>query len=181
MTLPIITYGHSVLKQPATPVPEVTAGIRELVATLLETMRAVGGLGLAAEQVDRTECICVIEVPPEAEDPDCTGLNAAIPSPLVLINPEILATEGAVRRSEGCLSFPDLYVAITRARSVTFAYTDLDGARHEATAHGLLARAVQHEIDHLRGVLLVDRMSSTQRLANSGRLKRIRAAGASPA
>ncbi len=174
MTLPIVTYGHAVLKQPATPVSEITADVRELVETMLATMRAVGGLGLAAEQVGRTECVCVIEVPPEAEDPDCVALNAAVPRPLVLVDPEILSTEGSVRQPEGCLSFPELYVDITRARSITFRYTDLEGTRREATAHGLLARAVQHETDHLRGVLLTDRMSGTQRLTNAGRLRRIR-------
>lgn len=175
MILPVVTYGHEVLKQPATPVGAVTPEIRTLVATLLESMYAAKGVGLAAEQIGRTECICVIDVPKEMEDPECVALNASVAMPLVLIDPEIVETQGALRRPEGCLSFPELYVEITRARTVTFRYTDIKGERVTATAHGLLARAVQHETDHLRGVLMVDRMSTAQRMANAGKLKRIRA------
>lgn len=175
MILPVVTYGHEILKQPAKPVGPITQGVRELVSTLLESMYAAKGVGLAAEQVGRTECITVIDVPKEMEDPECVEPNAAIPMPLVLIDPVILETKGALRRSEGCLSFPELYVEITRARTVTFQYTGLQGQRVTATAHGLLARAVQHEIDHLHGVLMVDRMSMAQRMANAGKLKRIRA------
>jgi peptide deformylase len=173
--LPIVTYGHEVLKKPATPVGAVTPEVRELVSTLLESMYASKGVGLAAEQIGRTECITVIDVPKDMEDPDCVEPNSAIRMPLVLIDPEIVETKGALRRPEGCLSFPELYVEITRARMVTFSYTGLDGQRATATAHGLLARAVQHEIDHLHGILMVDRMSTAQRLANAGKLKRIRA------
>ena len=175
MIMPIVIYGQDVLKQPAKPVEAVTPEIRELVASMLESMYAARGVGLAAEQVGRTESLCVIDVPRDMEEPDCVEANAAIRMPLVLINPEILETQGSLRRSEGCLSFPDLYVPITRPRSVTFRYTDCDGNRQTATAHGLLARAVLHETDHLQGILLADRMSPAQRIANAGKLKRIRA------
>jgi len=173
--LPVVIYGQEILKQSAKAVGAVTAEVRELVASLLESMYAAKGVGLAAEQVGRTECICVIDVPKDMEDPDCVEPNAAIPMPLVLIDPEITERKGALRRPEGCLSFPELYVEITRARMATFTYTNLEGQRISATAHGLLARAVQHEVDHLHGVLMVDRMSTAQRLANAGKLKRIRA------
>jgi peptide deformylase len=174
--LPVVTYGNQVLKEPSKPVGTVTPEIRELVSSMLESMYAARGVGLAAEQVGRTECIAVIDVPKDMEDADCVEPNAAVPMPLVLIDPEITETKGALRRPEGCLSFPDLYVDITRARTVTFRCTNLAGERVVHTAHGLLARAVQHEIDHLHGVLMVDRMSTAQRLANAGKLKRIRMA-----
>ncbi len=175
MVLPVVTYGHKVLKQPSQRIGCVTKEIRELAGTMLESMYASKGVGLAAEQIGRTESLCVIDVPKEMEDADCVEANASMTMPLVLIDPEITESRGALRRSEGCLSFPDLHVEITRARTVTFSYTDLEGSRITATAHGLLSRAIQHEIDHLHGVLLVDRMSTAQRLTNAGKLKRIRA------
>ncbi len=178
MILPIVTYGNEILKEPAKPVESVTPEVRELVETMLKTMYDARGLGLAAEQVGRTESIAVIDVPVDMEDEDCLELNSPIPMPLIMINPEILQDEGQIRRPEGCLSFPNLYIEITRAKSVTFQCTDLDGERHEYTAHGLLARAVQHEIDHLKGVLLVDRMSPAQRVANAGKLRRIKSRSA---
>lgn len=174
MILPIVTYGNEILKEPAQPVASVTPEVCELVETMLKTMYDGRGVGLAAEQVGRTERIAVIDVPGDMEDEDFVELNASIPMPLVMINPEILQLDGQLRRSEGCLSFPNLFIEITRAKSVTFQCTDCTGKRHEYTAYGLLARAVQHEIDHLNGVLLVDRMSPAQRMANSGKLRRIK-------
>lgn len=174
MALEIVKYGNQALKQEAQPVGEITDDIRALADSMLRTMYAASGLGLAAEQVGRTESLVVIDVPKEAEYPECADLNDDIEMPLVLVDPVILESEGSMRRSEGCLSFPDVYVHVSRARTVTFQYTNLQGERITATAHGLLARAVQHELDHLKGVLLVDRMSSTQRMANAGKLRRIR-------
>ena len=174
MILPILTYGNTVLKQTATPVSEITPEIRQLVKDMLETMYDAEGVGLAAEQVGHTEAICVIDVPPDAEYKSHAGRNAHVAMPLVLINPEVRDPQGTMRKSEGCLSFPGLYADITRAETVTVDYTGLDGQRHSATVHGLLARAVQHEVDHLRGTLMCDKFSTPQRLANAGRLRRIR-------
>ena len=173
MILPIVTYGNEVLRQKATPVIEVTDAIRELVGNMLESMYASKGLGLAAEQVGRTESVCVIDVPKDAEKASCREANAAIPMPLVMINPEITAMSGKQRREEGCLSFPDIGAPITRADKVTVTFTDLTGAQQSVTAQGLLARAVQHETDHLDAVLLVDRMSPLQRISVAGQLKRL--------
>lgn len=175
MIMSIVTYGQEVLKQPARPIEAITPEITELAQSMLETMRECKGVGLAAQQVGRTENICVIDVPPEMEDEDCADLNRSVTMPLVMINPEIMETEGALRRNEGCLSFPELYIPITRPRSVRFSYTNLQGRRMTATVYGLLARAVLHETDHLRGVLLSDRMSPLQRKINAGKLRRIRA------
>lgn len=175
MVLPIVTFGNDVLRQPAQPVADITPAIRELVQNMLETMADAEGVGLAAEQVGRTEAVCVIDVPPDAEYKSHAGRNAHVPMPLVLINPEVRDPQGSMRKSEGCLSFPGLYADITRAETVTVDYTGLDGQRRSATVHGLLARAVQHEVDHLRGTLMCDKFSTPQRLANAGRLRRIRA------
>ena len=174
MILPIVTFGNPVLKQPAEPVAEVTPAIRKLVQDMLETMYDAEGVGLAAEQVGRRESICVIDVPRDAEYKSHIGRNDHVSMPLVLINPVVHDPQGSMRKSEGCLSFPGLYCDITRAETVTVDWTDLDGNRRTATVHGLLARAVQHEVDHLGGTLMSDRLSTTQRLANAGRLRRIR-------
>lgn len=177
MILPIVTYGDEVLRQKAQPVAEVTEDIRQLVGNMLETMYAARGLGLAAEQVGRTECVCVIDIPMDVEKEECRAENAAIPMPLILINPEIVADEGTQRDTEGCLSFPEIGAPITRANKVTVEYLDLKGQRQTVTACGLLARAIQHETDHLNGVLLVDRMSQMQKLSVAGKLKRLQQGG----
>ncbi len=174
----IVIFGNEALRRKSKPVMEISPAIRQLVQDMMETMRDARGVGLAAEQIGHEEAICVIDVPREAEKPECVETNSAVGMPLVLINPEITASEGKQRCDEGCLSFPDIVVPITRAQQVTASYTDLDGARHTVTVQGLLARAVQHELDHLEGVLLVDRMSAVQRISVAGRLKRLRRAAA---
>jgi peptide deformylase len=169
----VVKYGNEVLRQKAVPVAEVTEEIRRLVGDMLESMYAAKGVGLAAEQVGRTERVCVIDVPRDAEKEACREENAAVSMPLVLINPEITAAEGKQRNEEGCLSFPEIGAPITRADKVTVAYIGLDGKRQSATARGLLSRAIQHEVDHLDGVLLVDRMSAMQKMSVAGQLKRL--------
>ncbi|MFO7937791.1 MAG: peptide deformylase [Kiritimatiellia bacterium] len=173
MTLPITTYGNKILREKATPVIDINDEIRQLVENMFETMYASNGVGLAAEQVGRTESLCIIDIPPDAEKEKCIEKTVSAGMPLVLINPQIIASEGEQRDEEGCLSFPQIGVQITRADQVTVSFTDLEGIRKTVSACGLLARAVQHELDHLDGVLLVDRMNSVQKLAVSGKLKRL--------
>ena len=170
----IVTYGNDALRRTARPVPAVTDEIRQLADQMLATMYEANGVGLAAEQIGREEAICVIDIPADAEKPECRAFNAAVAMPLVLINPEILALEGSQRNSEGCLSFPEISATITRANQVTVAYNDLQGERQTVTVQGLLARAVQHETDHLKGILLVDRMSPVQKMSVSGKLRRLK-------
>jgi peptide deformylase len=174
--LPVVKYGDEVLRQKAVPVAGITDDVRQLVSNMLESMYASKGVGLAAEQVGRTESVCVIDVPSDAEKEACRAENAAVAMPLVLINPEILASEGKQRNEEGCLSFPEIGAPITRADKVTVTYLDLQGVRQTVTARGLLSRAIQHETDHLNGVLLVDRMSTMQKMSVSGQLKRLQKA-----
>ncbi len=173
MILPIVKYGSSVLHEKSTPIVEITDGVRQLVADMLETMYDARGLGLAAEQVGRTEALCVIDVPAEVEKEECVEFNSAIKMPLIMLNPEIINESGTQRDPEGCLSFPNISAQITRANEVTVTYLDLSNQRHTITACGLLARAIQHEVDHLNGVLLVDSMSPMQRLSLAGQLKRL--------
>ncbi len=164
---PIVRYGDPVLRQKAVPVAVVNESVKRLAAEMLESMYAENGVGLAAEQIGRTERMCVIDVPAE----DACGVKM----PLVLVNPEIQSLEGEQCGPEGCLSFPGIYVSVKRAEKAVVAYTDLEGQPQGVEASGLLSRALQHEIDHLNGVLLVDKMSAVQKVANAGKLKRMKA------
>ncbi len=171
----IVIFGQEVLRHKAKPVSSVTKEIKALVRNMLDTMYAARGVGLAAEQIAHEQAVCVIDVPADSEKPDCVEANAVVPMPLVMLNPIITATTGQQRNDEGCLSFPDINVPITRAMQVSVSYIDMDGKAQTATAQGLLARAILHEVDHLNGVLLVDRMSAMQRLSVAGKLKRLQA------
>jgi peptide deformylase len=170
----VLTFGNPVLREKSTRIESVTDEVRRLARDMLESMYSSNGLGLAAEQIGRTESICVIDIPPAAEqDPDHPQ-NPDVPMPLVLLNPRIVGEKGQQKGQEGCLSFPEIFADITRAEEVDFEYMDLDGNVQTSTAKGLLSRAIQHELDHLNGVLLVDRMSLAQRAVNSGKLKKIK-------
>lgn len=173
MKLKIYRYGEPVLREKAKAVAAVTDPFRRLAGDMLETMRAAGGVGLAAQQVGRRERICVIELPEDFDDGAYSVFNAPIQMPLVMFNPEILSMEGSVRDKEGCLSFPKVGGTLTRAERVTCRYLDLDNKTQTITAWGYLARAVQHEADHLDGILYVDHMSAVERLACAPKLKRL--------
>jgi peptide deformylase len=169
-------YGDEVLRAKAQPVAEVNRRIRALAADMIEVMRAEKGVGLAAEQVGETLALCVLGVPPEY-DRDETGarINPGVDMPAVLINPEILErSKEAEVADEGCLSFPGIYVPVARSVEIRLRYTDLDGRSQTRTFRKFVARVAQHEIDHLNGVLLVDRMSPLKRIALSGQLKRMK-------
>ena len=169
-------YGNAALRRKADPVPEVNEDVRQLARDLLETMYANSGVGLAAQQIGRNEAVLVIDTSPanNAEAPLEARENVDVPMPLVMINPEILMKAGEQCGDEGCLSFPEIYVKIKRAAEVTARYTDLENREQTVKATGLLSRAIQHEIDHLNAVLLVDRMSVVQRAARAGKLKRLK-------
>ncbi len=171
MTYEIVTYGDPVLRQPAKPVEKIDDEVRQLARDMLQTMYANHGVGLAAEQVGRTESICVIDIPPEERDREIH-----VDMPLVLINPEVLETSGTQSGPEGCLSFPDICVTVSRPDRVKVRFLDLDGQQREVEAEGLLSRAIQHESEHLRGELLVDHMSPVQKVSVSGKLKRLKKA-----
>ncbi len=174
MVQKVVKFGEDALRCPAVPVTEITPEIRQIVQDMLETMQAARGVGLAAEQIGRKESICVIHVPEDSEKPDCVAFNKPVAMPLVMLNPEVSDPKGKQRDDEGCLSFPDISIPITRANQIAVTFTDLEGTRRTVSAQGLLARAIQHENDHLNGVLLVDRMSAMQRISVAGQLRRLR-------
>ena len=153
MILKIVKYPDPVLQQPGEPVTEFNDELRKFVADLLETMYAAKGVGLAAQQVGVTKCITVIDTS-GGEDPS---------KKLVLINPEVIAKEGKLYEEEGCLSFPDIHEKVPRAAKVTVRAQDEYGKWYEIDGEELLGRALQHEIDHLDGVLFIFRMSALKR------------------
>jgi peptide deformylase len=175
MSLSICTYGNPVLRKKAVEVRQVDGEIHELAKDMLETMYEERGVGLAAEQVGRTERMFVIDIPTESDvGDDGSRENPGIGMPLVFINPEITGhTEDVQVGPEGCLSFPEIFANVERWYEIDAEYMDLEGKRQTIHAKGLLARAIQHELDHLNGILLVDRMSHVKKVALGGKLKRL--------
>jgi peptide deformylase len=153
-TLPILLVPDPILKARARP---VGAGemerVRGLVPLMLATMYRAPGIGLAAPQVGVGLRFAVVDLMPDDK-----------PTPIALINPEVIArSEELATREEGCLSLPGQYADVTRPARVTVRYTAVDGARRQIEADGLLAACLQHEIDHLDGILFVDHLSALKR------------------
>ena len=176
MLLPLRYYGDPVLRENGAPIEAVTDEIRALADDMIQTMRAEQGVGLAAQQIGRTGRICVVEVPPEYDvDEEGHRLHPDLAMPLVLVNPRITnRSEDRDTAEEGCLSFPKIVAPITRSCSIELGYVDREGAAREVQLAGFVARVVQHEVDHLNGVLFVDHMTPVKRVALAGRLKRMR-------
>ena len=135
---------------------EITPDLTRLAGDMFETMHANAGVGLAAPQVGVHARLFVLELPPDDDDP-LSGRR------FVLINPELELTGARKEMVEGCLSLPGFRAMVTRAEGVTVAFTQLDGARVSLDARGLFAQAVQHEVDHLDGVIFVDHLSAMKR------------------
>ncbi len=173
MVLKIYKYGEKVLREKAQPVAVVDDALRRLANDMLDTMRAARGVGLAAEQVGRRERMCVIDIPEGCEEPEDEAFNAPIAMPLKLFNPEVVAQAGSQCDKEGCLSFPGIGGSVTRAAEVTCQYMDEENRPQVITARGFLARAIQHETDHLNGILYVDRLSAVERLSLASKLKKL--------
>jgi peptide deformylase len=152
--LPIITAPDPRLKRKAVPVERVDAGIRELMDDMLETMYAAPGIGLAAPQVGELKRIIVVDIAREDEKP----------APLAMANPELLwVSDEDAAYDEGCLSLPEHYAEVVRPASIRLRYLDRENEIRELEADGLLATCIQHEIDHLDGVLFVDHISALKR------------------
>jgi peptide deformylase len=151
--LEIVTIPDPILRKAAAPVERVDEALRKLARDMLETMYAAPGIGLAAPQVGVSRRLVVLDVADGEEK-----------RPMVLVNPEIV-TLGSENRiyEEGCLSIPDVKVEIQRPATLTVRYLDLEGQSQELAADGLLATAVQHEIDHLDGRLIIDFLSRLKR------------------
>jgi peptide deformylase len=178
MKLPIVKYGNPILRAPGKRVEQVDERIRALAADMLETMHAANGIGLAAQQVGAALQLTVLDVSQVEDRPSTMKLNGtevepASAMPLVLLNPRLELHEETASGNEGCLSFPDITADIDRAISVRAVAETLEGETVRIEAAGLLARALQHEVDHLNGILFIDRMSSVAKASLSSRLKRL--------
>ena len=177
MKLDIRTYGDPILRARAQPVARVTDELRALAKDMIAAMRVENGVGLAAEQVGRREAVIVVELPPDYDTETEGGprLHPDIEMPWVLFNPEIVRASAETEVSnEGCLSFPDITTPVARAVEITLKYVDINGQAHERILKKFLARVVQHESDHLHGVLLVDHMTAIKKISLRGQLKRLR-------
>src|SRR5882757_1103958 len=142
------------LRQVSEPVKKVDAGIRKLVDDMFETMYEAPGIGLAAIQVGTPKRVVTMDLA-KKDDPK---------APQVFINPEVVwSSEDKATYEEGCLSIPEFYDEVERPAHVKVKYLDLEGASHEIEANGLLATCLQHEIDHLNGVLFIDHLSKLKR------------------
>ena len=163
MILEIVKYGSPVLRQRGARIESVTAEIKKLITDMFETMEENHGVGLAAQQVGVAKQLTVIDVRAVEDRPstlELDGKPADVASimPLVLINPEVTPVGAPVTGGEGCLSFPEIYAEISRPESVDVKALDAKGKQISFRCGGLLARAVQHEVDHLNGLLFIDRM-----------------------
>jgi peptide deformylase len=169
-------YGDPVLRQKSTPVAAVDDRLRKLADDMVETMHGEDGIGLAAQQVGETISLCVVDVPAKGDTDEAgTRLNPDVAMPMTLFNPEIVETSDETDvYEEGCLSFPEIRAPVTRPSEVVVRWTDRDGTKREQRLRGLVARCVQHEMDHLAGVLICDRMSAVKKVTLSGKLKRLK-------
>jgi len=178
MKLEIRLYGDPILRTKGKKIGEVDQRIHQLAGDMIETMHAANGVGLAAQQIGQALQLTVIDVS-QAEDRPSTlkidgrTVELATAMPLILVNPEAELGREIVSGTEGCLSFPEITAEIDRPESVQVRAETLDGSPIRIEATGLLARALQHEIDHLNGILFIDRMNSAVRAGLSGRLKRL--------
>ncbi|MCB1131080.1 MAG: peptide deformylase [Verrucomicrobiae bacterium] len=178
MVRDIVQYGHPVLRQRCRPVTEVDGSIVKLAGDMLETMVEASGVGLAAPQVGEDIRLAVIDV---SHDPECisylrvNGEDADLETimPLVFINPELELGEDKETGIEGCLSIQGIRAEVRRPCDVKATLPQLDGSVLVVETDGLLARALQHEIDHLNGILFTDRLSAVAKVSMKNRLRKV--------
>lgn len=161
--LRVIKYGNPILRMKAEKIEEVDESIQQLVAEMIDIMCIEEGIGLAAPQVARSLSLLVIDESLISEDGKATAY----------LNPKILESEGESIMEEGCLSLPGIREDVKRPEKITLRYMDIEGQTFEKKIDGLLARVLQHEIDHLNGVLFIDRISSLKKQLLRKRLKEI--------
>ena len=150
-------YGDPVLREQATPVDVVDDDVRAIATDMLETLADADGVGLAGPQVGVARRIIVVHAPPPER-------GEVREEPRVFLNPEIVSKSGpSVAEEEGCLSIPGIYESVKRSQRVSFRATDLDGGEVELEAEDMFSRILQHEVDHLDGVLFVDRIGPMRR------------------
>jgi peptide deformylase len=178
MTLSILQYGDPILRAKGNRIERIDDRIRELAQNMIETMHAANGVGLAAQQVGEPIQLTVLDVSQVEDRPTLMKLNGAdvdpkTAMPLVLVNAEIELGREAEAGTEGCLSFPEVTGEIDRAKSIRVRAQNLNGEPIEIETSGFLARAIQHEVDHLNGILFIDRMSSGAKASLASKLKRL--------
>jgi peptide deformylase len=170
--LGVIHYPDPVLRRKAAPVAEVTDEVRAVARRMVELMREAEGIGLAAPQVGLPWRMFVTSVPENEERSVADDPPSARPEPTVYINPVLLEPEGRPEpMSEGCLSLPDIRGEVLRPPIISIKALDLEGRSFTLRGSGLLARCWQHEVDHLDGVLIIDRMSGMSRLKNRAAIR----------
>jgi peptide deformylase len=181
MILPIMKYGDPILRQKGKRIESITPEIVQLIEDMFETMYHARGLGLAAQQIGRALQLTVIDVRGIKDRPstlEVEGNPADVDScmPLVLINPELKTSGKQVAGPEGCLSFPEIFAEIARPESVEVTALNAQGEASHFRCGGLLARAVQHEADHLNGILFIDRMTREDKASFQPELDELQAA-----
>lgn len=182
MILQIVTYGHPALRQKGALIRRIDDELRALVADMLETMYDANGVGLAAQQVGLPLQLCVIDVSDMEDRPSkmrIDGQEVVLEDymPMVCINPVLRLKPPNETGPEGCLSFPEVGADITRPGLVEAKITRLDGSTLTFEAEGLLARALQHEVDHLNGILFIDRMKPKDKSGMRQRLAKLKLEG----
>ena len=178
MRLPVRQYGDPVLRAKGKQIVEVDDRIRELAGNMIETMHAANGVGLAAQQVGETLQMTVVDISQIEDRPSTMKINGKTVEPktampLILLNPQLTFGKETNFATEGCLSFPEITGEIERSESVTTRAQTLEGQTITIEATGLLSRALQHEVDHLNGILFIDRMTSAAKASLASRLKRM--------
>ena len=178
MLLPIVQYGDPVLRKQCRPVETIDAEVHELVANMIETMAEANGVGLAAPQIGADIQLAVVDV---SHDPECVsylrvnGKAAEIEEimPLIFINPTLEYGQEKEIEYEGCLSLEGIRSEVRRPAEIKATLPQLDGSTLVVETDGLLSRAIQHETDHLNGILFVDRLSAVGKVSVRNRLKRL--------
>lgn len=186
--LKIYTFPDVVLAQKASPIPRVEKSLHRLADDMLETMYHAPGIGLAANQVGVLQRILVLDVEYEVENISAGTEAEEYPAsevtprghliyrkPIIIINPEIIRREGKIEFIEGCLSVPEYSAEVKRSEKLKLRYQDVDGITQTLDAEGLLAIAIQHEMDHLDGKLFIDRLSPLKKEMVKKKLKKARA------
>lgn len=181
--LPIFTYGQPVLRKRAKPVKKVDEELKQFIESMFETMHHANGIGLAANQVGSLDRVIVIDVS-DIDDQKHEGVGEAADTiepkkrlaeakALVLINPEVVFSDGAWKMEEGCLSIPEIRDEVERPENIRVKFHDLNMQDREIEASDLLGRVILHEIDHLNGILFIDRLGTVKRKLLRGRLNKI--------
>ena len=165
--LPIVKYGAEVLRRPTDLVTDIDGALQKLIDDMVDTMHAAPGVGLAANQIGVSQRLAVIDL----------SVGKRPNEVIVLVNPEIVETEGEVTEDEGCLSIPDMTEVVTRPARVKARFLDRNGATREIWGEGLMARALSHETDHLKGGLFVDRLRGFKKERILKRIQKLSKAG----